>query len=99
MELVASTLGLNADRGSAGQTLLRIKAVGDYVDRFDSFQRRDIRRYPGQLHIGGSSSVDARVVRTPAGAVYVEGEPSGRIGRDGVCVAGRGEARQRSEDL
>ena len=99
VQRVGPALDLRVDRRAAGQTLLRVEAVGDDVDRFERFQRRNVGGDVRQPDVGRADAVDADVVRAAARAVHVEDERARGIGRHRVRFRRRREPGQHAEQV
>ena len=97
MEVVRAALDLHVDRGSAGEPLLRVEAVGDDVDGLERFERRDVGGHVRQPDVRRAHAVDADVVRAAGRAIHVEHQRARRIRRDRVRFGRRREAGQHPE--
>ncbi|HYO81815.1 MAG TPA: hypothetical protein VES20_10460 [Bryobacteraceae bacterium] len=62
VEVVRSGLDSDVDRCAAGKALLRVHAVRYYIDRFDRFQRRHVRRVLWQPDVRVTGSIDTGAI-------------------------------------
>ena len=99
VQRVGPALDLRVDRRAAGQTLLGVEAVGDDVDRFERFERRNVGGDVRQPDVGRADAVDADVVRAAARAVDVEHQRARGIGRHRVRLRRRREPGQHAEEV
>ena len=97
MKLVGAALDQHVGRHTARQPLIGVEGARRHADRFDGFERRNIRRDVRQPQVVRNGAFDANGVGVAGRAVRAERQTARRVDGHRVHVLRRRDARDGDE--